>query len=375
MNVPDLIAIDVLFLLMLVFLNGTWLFRQRKSLARTRQSIRMADLFNQLNDGIVIMDQDRIITFVNPAAKKMTGWSMGGIVPFCEYCQKRTIPPGERRCLLADDLSRQYFESQIATIQGGLINVGMSRTFLDPTVDGRREMVITIRDTTAQHAEAALRLTRQLAQRSLEIQDEERSRVSLELHDGITQDLFSIQLGIEHVRRNVRDPALKDQITALGGRLAIIQDDVRILSHQLYPALLQERNLPDALRSLAQSMSTSECHIDFTCAHTEGLDWNIVMATHLYRIAQEALHNAMSHGSATQLQISLRRTDDILQMMVTDNGSGFEQASSAAIDSGFGIRNMRERALAMGADLSISSRLGEGTQVTVTLTMRPEGAT
>jgi len=143
----------------------------------------------------------------------------------------------------------------------------------------------------------------------------------------------------------------------------------RDLSHGLIPVDVeggQPSALPEALRRLADN---AERLFNVECSFRE-VDAAIVLentvATHLYRIAQEAVNNAVRHGEADHLRIVLAAGEEYLRLQVRDDGSGFEEEDAAA-DAGMGVRIMNYRARIIGGSLDVSSALGEGTVVTCTV--------
>ena len=193
----------------------------------------------------------------------------------------------------------------------------------------------------------------------------ERSRLARDLHDAVTQTLFSTSLIAEVLPRIwERDPEegqrrLEELRELTRGALA----EMRTLLLELRPAALAEARLGDLLRQLAESI-TGRARVP-VAVEVEGerpLPPEVKIA--LYRIAQEALNNVAKHAGARRAEVRLRCEPGRVEMCVCDDGSGFDLASVPPESLGLGI--MRERAEAVGAALEIESRPGEGTQVIVT---------
>ncbi|MCZ8513669.1 PAS domain-containing sensor histidine kinase [Paenibacillus filicis] len=321
---------------------------------------RLRELFNLLNDGIIVMDQNRIIVYINPSATRITGWELGDVIPYCLYCQKRTVPQGEERCFLASQLTQSYFESELPTKMGTLVPVGMSRTFLSSTNNAyARNMVITIRDVTIERQTKELESRAQLNQRTLEVQEEERKRISQELHDSISQTLYAINLSLEHLKRHV--PSQQTKIEEINKQVKLCSEEVRAMSRNLYPAVLYDLGLTAAIRTLGEQMSSNdrviEVNIDADWLHD---DLNR-SAVHVYRIVQESLHNAILHGKASQILVSLS-CDRVCFVTIEDNGQGFD-TNFIKDTPGYGLKNMKERVSALNGKLNIISSPGHGTKV------------
>ncbi|WP_274651361.1 ATP-binding protein [Paenibacillus humicola] len=321
---------------------------------------RLRELFNFLNDGIIVMDQNRIIVFINPSATRITGWELGDVIPYCTYCQNRLVPPGEERCFLASQPEQSYFESDLPTKMGAFVSVGMSRTFLSASHDSpNRDMVITIRDVTVERQSKELERRTQLNQRTLEVQEEERKRISQELHDGISQTLYGISLSLDHLRTHSSNQNIK--IDEIKQQVKLCAEEVRAMSRALYPAVLYDLGLTAAIQTLADQMKTDhrviEIHIDSDWIQDE-LSRNTV---HVYRVVQEALHNAILHGDPSRIRISLS-CDQKCFVKIEDNGIGFD--TELILESpGYGLKNMKERAAALNGQLTIHSSCNQGTKV------------
>ena len=214
---------------------------------------------------------------------------------------------------------------------------------------------------------------RRLARRIVHSQEEERVRVSRELHDGVVQVLASSKFLLETAQLQLAEPAagvaaaprqaLDQGLARLGGALL----EIRRVSHGLRPALLDDLGLAPALALLVEQMQApGHCAIRFTCEHApEALP--LEHGTALYRITQEALQNVCTHAQASQVDVVLRGTRASVELLVLDNGTGFDtQRVFADGQAGIGLRNMRERAAGLGGTLTIASSRA-GTRIHATL--------
>ncbi len=330
--------------------------------ASDMETQRLKELFNVLNDGIVVMDKHRVIVFVNPAATQMTGWSLGDVIPYCLYCQQRTVAEGEERCFLASQPTQSYFESEMPTKRGAPIPVGMSRTFLSSgTHSSSRDMVIIIRDVTVERQAKELELRSQINHHTLVVQEEERKRLSQELHDGISQTLYGINLRLEHWMN--QHPAEGEELHEVYRQVQRCATEVRQMSRTLYPAVLYDLGLTAAIRTLAEQMSAPTRKVSVNIQQNWVQDELNPSVVHVYRIVQEALHNAVHHGKATSIEVSFVCGQDCT-LRITDNGLGFD-LNSLASTPGYGLRNMRERASALQGRLNIWSAPLQGTTIEV----------
>lgn len=215
--------------------------------------------------------------------------------------------------------------------------------------------------------ELANRNLKLLSSRLIEAQESERRAIAQELHDELGQTLSAVKLTLHRLERAgegaVIAAPLEDAIVTTD--LAIQQ--VRAMLVALRPPQLDDLGLVPALRSMAERLARSaalelEFVADPTIARTDTL-----VETACYRIAQEAITNAVRHARASRLRISLRRSGDELELVVADNGVGFlvNQALAAARRGSIGIVGIRERAQLIGASIGIDSSPGIGTRVVV----------
>jgi two-component system NarL family sensor kinase len=209
-----------------------------------------------------------------------------------------------------------------------------------------------------------------LAQRVVESQEEERARLSRDLHDGISQWLVSIKLQIEagiirlSALPTAATPPDKPEPRAAAQavfehaaeQLNNVLGEVRRISHNLRPALLDDLGLAAALEHLAgEFRQSSAIPVRFT-AEGSTEDLPEVANTVLFRIAQEALTNIERHAGASQIDISLRGAARGVTLHISDNGHGFDADGIAVHPKrGIGLRNMMERMEAIGGEFNITS--------------------
>ena len=220
-----------------------------------------------------------------------------------------------------------------------------------------------------------------LAQRVVESQEEERARLSRDLHDGISQALVSVKLqleaGIIRLAGNEEQQlAARANLERTVEQVKSVLGEVRRISHDLRPALLDDLGLAPALEHLAGEFSQQHGRHGGTPVRfrAEGaVDALPEMAgTVLFRIAQEALTNAERHAGARSIDMLLRRSRHGLTLTVLDDGAGFDADSVAGHPQrGIGLRNMMERMDAIGGRLEIDSS-PQGTRVIATIELNAE---
>ncbi|MFZ0281094.1 MAG: PAS domain S-box protein, partial [Bacteroidales bacterium] len=247
--------------------------------------------------------------------------------------------------------------------------------FSIPDGDGRPALIgaVGLDITLRRRAEEALRESEQrlrfLTSQLLCAQERERKRISMELHDELGQSLAVLKLQIRAIHRGLGD----DQQDLTAGCLELLHyldgviDDVRRLSRDLSPAILEDLGLQSALKYLINEFSK---HYKVSQAfEVEDLDQLFPAERQIiiYRIFQECLTNIAKHAGATQVSIAVKENDGLISLMIEDNGVGFDPASiltRRAPGRGLGLAALDERARMLGGTLEVWSQPGAGTRVT-----------
>jgi two-component system nitrate/nitrite sensor histidine kinase NarX len=194
---------------------------------------------------------------------------------------------------------------------------------------------------------------------------QERQRLAQNLHDAVNQSLFSAGLIAEVLPRLwKRDPDQAQQSLEDLRRLTRgAQAEMRALLAELLPATLTDTELGDLLILLGNAFTgRTNIPVDVTVTDEGSLPAETQVA--FYRICQEALNNTAKHAKASRVEIDLHHTSGELKLLIRDNGRGF--GTSELTPSGhYGLAMMRERAEAVGAELIVSSRPAQGTQISI----------
>lgn len=231
----------------------------------------------------------------------------------------------------------------------------------------------------------------QLHQQAQDLRDrhatmEERARLARELHDAVTQTLYSMSVLGGAWRRQIESGQMTPQLEHIAELSALAQQalrDVRLLIYELRPTELEEEGLIGALyQRLEMVEQRTGIQARLTVideagrAHqvpTDGRDAMVdfyrlppALELGLYRIAQEALNNALKHSGATSVMVRIRTGVDCLGMEIEDNGHGFDPHITKGKNGGFGIVGLRERAEQLGGRMNIESSPNQGSIVSIT---------
>jgi signal transduction histidine kinase len=184
-------------------------------------------------------------------------------------------------------------------------------------------------------------------------EEDQRSRIARELHDGVGQIMTAVNIELQ-LLHEAAPPPMKTRVEDVRALAASCQTEMRRVSHELRPAILDELGLGEAVRALAERMS-KHAQIEIACdvrGTLEPLPADSVIAC--YRLVQEALNNVVRHANAQHAEVLLERDRDRLTVCVTDDGRGIRydpSAPDAIRDGHFGLVGMQERIRAIGGTL------------------------
>lgn len=231
---------------------------------------------------------------------------------------------------------------------------------------------------TIGNLEEAYREVKLLARRCSQIEEVERRRLAGELHDRVGQTLTAINLNLKIVKSLLSE----DSARAVHERLQEVQTlieeaavQIRDVIAELHPPVVEDFGLAEGLKWLAGRLQKRfDLTLSVSCDETIGrLPANVEMA--FYRVAQSALDNALRHSQATQISLTLRQLADRIEMVVEDNGIGFDPQLILKDKQypSWGVKIMRERMLAVDGRLEIESEKGKGTRLVASWTKGGEG--
>jgi signal transduction histidine kinase len=200
---------------------------------------------------------------------------------------------------------------------------------------------------------------------------EERNRLARELHDAVTQSLYSLTLYAETSLRFSRS----DQFVLAGEYMEQVAEtaqqalrEMRLLLHNLRPSILEQLGLVKAIKQRFDAVEKRVgIEVDYQVQGKIDLPPRVEEA--LYHIVQEALNNALKHAAATEIRLVLRQQEDSVSLTVSDNGKGFKLVELNE-GGGMGLISMRERVDSLGGDLNIDTEIGGGSRIQVELDLK-----
>ena len=199
-----------------------------------------------------------------------------------------------------------------------------------------------------------------------DVLEQEAKRIAQALHEEAGQLLVAVYIALEQMSREV--PGAEPYALNLRQLLDQIEIQLRRLSHELTPALLNDLGLVPALKYLAEGLAQrSQLRIDIDPVPEQRLPRRV--ETTLYHVAKEALRNAVKHAQASVVWIRFQRTTDSIRCSIRDDGKGFDTASIAVPhgEQGFGLMGIRERVSVVGGHVQINSASGCGTELVISI--------
>ena len=338
---------------------------------------RFASLLEAAPDGIVIVDAAGTIAMVNAQAVRMFGYAKEELIG-----NKVELLVPEASVGRHVGLRESYDAAPAVRPMGAGIELHARRKdgsefpveiSLSPiSQDGSLLVHAVVRDISERRAlqdERERLLTETEARR-------ERERIAMDLHDGIIQSIYAVTLGLETVMEDVEHTSAEDtrrQLNRAMNQLDEVTRDIRSYIFHLRPPRIEDE-LPEALRLLAENFRVNSLIETSLAISPEPPPLPPAQSLAAYHVAQEALHNVRKHARASRVALSLTRAGDTLRLEVRDNGVGFTPGGAPSANH-HGLRNMAERAEAIGAGLAVESEPGCGTLVRLDVPLQAKEGT
>jgi len=332
--------------------------RKRMEEALRESEQRMRAVVETAVEGIITIDESGRVEFINPAACRMFGYEPEEII-------------GRNVNVLMPSPHREYHDSYLAnylrTGDAKMIGIGHE-------VEGQRKdgtmfpMELSIGEVKLGQRRLFTGMLRDISERR-EMEsavatagEQERTRIARELHDGLGQQLGGLLFLMNGLHRDLQSANTPQAEIAgqLTKELATALAQARSLAHELYAVPATPEGLVEALDNLAERVATDHRVACAFAGEKALLVPNQAAASHLYRIAQEAVHNALKHSRATRIDIEFTRAAAGLELRVRDNGVGFPVLPASR---GLGLRTMEQRARLMGGRLKVQPHPAGGVEV------------
>ena len=320
---------------------------------------RLQSILNSVADAIIILDSGGLIHYVNPAAEQIFGYAAHELT-------------GHDVRFLMPSPYREDHDHQIARFleSGKQTALGTCQEFTGRRKDGSTfpvELTISLIEYLGLFAGVLRDLSekRRLEREVASASAREQERIGREIHDGIGQQLTGLNILAVSLKNELVAAGFKDtrKLDDMIQQLASLIGDARRLSHGLAPIAVGSLGLVDALKRLTDLVNETmgiACTFNYS-PHAIDLQ-DEPAATQIYRIAQEAVNNALKYANANRIGVELSIAEGVLELAVSDDGVGFDLDVSEHND-GFGLRILHYRAGILGGRLVIDTAPGRGTLV------------
>ena len=339
------------------------------------QRNRLASLLENVSDAVVSTDPEFNILSWNRGAEAVYGWPardalgkhLNDVVP-------TRLVHETKKSVLDELYAAGHWQGHLSqqARDGKRLTVFCSATLVRGKHNSPQEIVTINRDVTALQVVEHIRRKAELERALSEQMAAERQRLARELHDGLRQQLVGIRMLSANLYQKLKNRAVPE--AGLMQEFTNLVGDANVQVRQLINGLIPPRVDADSLvPALERSASNVEQWYGLLCnVHADsGVRTripNAEVANHLFHIAQEAMTNAAKHSKASEIDVSLKTSDDGISLQVHDNGMGLSE--DAERRGGMGLTNMRYRAELIEADFIMTSDEGRGT--TLTLTLKPQ---
>jgi two-component system CheB/CheR fusion protein len=319
----------------------------KRELEESRDYARM--LLDSAEQAIVAANADEEIVLINGATEKMFGY------------RRADLLGKPLDLLLPSEHEGRHFDGSRFPLEVSLSSIdqaGVKLTVAFMTDITERQRLETLSETYRAEIRA-------LAAQLITAQEDERRRVSRELHDGLCQKLASLALDVENLAVALPPPATtRARLQDLCARTIKMSEEARHIAYELHPSVLDDLGLVVSLKALCDEFSkTEKMRVDFKSGKLPHLVPQKI-ASGLYRIAQESLRNVAKHAKAKRLSVALAVRDHGLVLSLEDDGIGFAPQAVKG-KGGLGLVSIGERARIVGGTLSIESKPGDGTRISV----------
>ncbi|KMT59689.1 Oxygen sensor histidine kinase NreB [Listeria fleischmannii 1991] len=334
----------------------------------TENSSLIQLFFEKTSDAVFIMDYEQRIINQNKAAQKLlhdalTDWKQ--ISSFCYVCKGCTSSMEEhtcRDCRIKKREDGSSFQIYIELKNG--LEIPYSASF--SVIDEKSERCVLILRNLTEQQEIAKQLQKStLTKYVLNAHENERKKLSRELHDGIAQEMYSALMEVRKLKYMEKGGTFDKQMDDVETSVTNLLTEIRNMAVDLRPAALDDLGLYSALKSYCKRYEQIFGVEVALISDVQNERFSSTVETTLYRVAQEAMLNAAKYADIDDIVVTLRKREKLLILEVIDDGVGFTLADMEIKGSGLGLLNMQERVELCGGICDIQSEHGKGTEVIV----------
>lgn len=340
----------------------------------------LTKLYDRSTEAIFFFDRDNRVITMNKAAEQILDpqvselMKAGSKEAICMACKGFTSEEEEQTCIacyMSDpDRDLPSFQVFLETEGRGVVPYTGSIQMIDREQGIRAFM---LRDLTEQFKTQQTLHQTTLVKRVIKAQEDERKRISRELHDSVAQEMLSSLVDLRVLKYMSAEEEVLKKVKQTEGSLMRLLDDIRHLSVQLRPATLDDLGLQAAFRTHFKWIEKNYGLLVSFESSIQSQRFGEEVETVVYRVCQEAVFNALKYAGVEEVEVTLRMTDKGLKLTVCDEGAGFDLNAPEFKGTGLGLYGMKERAELVDADLRLQSGIGIGTTIELTVPLKERG--
>ncbi len=350
------------------------------SISTNKLTDLLMKLYDNSTEAIFFFDGNGKVISMNSAAQLILNKEVldqmvaGDAKAICMTCKGFTSEQELSTCLSCymvnskDDFTS--FQVYLDTKGKGVIPYAASYQTIDAE-NGTR--VFMLRDLTRQYKTQESLNQKRMMKSVIKAQEDERKRISRELHDGVAQEMLSSLVELRVLKYMNIDAEVLAKVQQAEGSLMRLLDDIRHLSVELRPATLDDLGLEAAFRTHFKWIEKNYGLVVHFAAELESKRYEGEMETVVYRICQEAVFNALKYASTDVITVRLFEDDGHLRLHVSDKGIGFDLNAIHPKGTGLGLYGMRERAELVEGQLTIASKIQKGTIISLDIPLKKGG--
>ncbi|WP_331463085.1 sensor histidine kinase [Macrococcoides caseolyticum] len=324
--------------------------------------------YNDTEELIIFINADNSIITMNDAAKRVLNYEKNLdalLESFCSTCMGYTNEHALMSCMncfMKEDKNNQSFQLFLKNEIGEPVAYSASFVILQNAPNVK---VLTLQNVSPQLRTQEILHQKKITKKIINAQENERKRISRELHDSVVQELLNVVVDLRLLKYK-NDEEQDKHIQLIEGSMSRLMNDIRNLSLELRPSSLDDLGLVAAFRSHFKQLEKNyglDVQFD-TNIQLERFSNEIETA--VYRITQEAILNALKYANVDEVHVLVQKEQDELIVEISDNGDGFEMGQSPK-GTGLGLFGIQERAEIVNGSVKINSEKGKGTFVTLTI--------
>ncbi len=339
---------------------------------------RYRQLIETMNEGVVVLDENGIISYVNDKFLEMNGYTQDEVIGHSqvEFLEKESFEKYKKQVSGKKKRDHHTFELVWKGKDGQKVSTIVSQELIYGDKGDLKGGLYVLTDVTERHqVEKELIRSqwelRRLSQHLQDVREREGKRIALEIHDELGQVLTALKIDISYLSKKfLKNSKDKRQFIEKTRSMSELIDKtikkVQKISAELRPGLLDDLGLIPAIEWYAQEFQDRtkiEYKDNLDC---DGVDLDADCATAIFRIFQEALTNVARHSGASKVKVSLKKIDGQLELEISDNGKGILEKDVFSPNS-LGFMGMRERIRPFGGELKLHSPENGGTILSVTI--------